>query len=354
MLMTRAALAMCENIDWNVGRVVGKIRDLGLEENTVIIYLSDNGPNGWRWNGGMKGRKGSTDEGGVRSPMIMQWGRNMEGGRTVSQIAGAIDLFPTLIDLAGIEFHPEKALDGVSLKPLIMNSVQAWEDRLVFNHWGDRTSVRSQRYRLDSEGNLFDMQEDPGQTVDLSSKYPEIASRLEAAKIDWETEVLSELPGEDTRPFPIGHPEFTCTQIPARDGKPVGNIERSTRFPNCSFFTNWTSTEDRITWDAEVLATGEFEAVVYYTCPEQDVGSEFELSFGESRLKGRITEAHDPPLTGMENDRDPRTESYVKEFKPLNLGTIHLEKGKGVLELKALDIPGSQVMDFRLLMLKRI
>jgi arylsulfatase A-like enzyme len=58
---TRAALAMCENIDWNVGRIVEKLEELGIEDNTIVIYFNDNGPNSWRWNGGMKGRKGSTD-----------------------------------------------------------------------------------------------------------------------------------------------------------------------------------------------------------------------------------------------------------------------------------------------------
>lgn len=53
---TRAALAMCENIDWNVGRIMDKLKESGLEENTIVLYFSDNGPNGWRWNGGMKGR----------------------------------------------------------------------------------------------------------------------------------------------------------------------------------------------------------------------------------------------------------------------------------------------------------
>ena len=67
---TKAALAMCENIDWNVGRVMDKLKELDLEEHTIVIYLSDNGPNSFRWNGGMKGRKGSTDEGGVRSPFF--------------------------------------------------------------------------------------------------------------------------------------------------------------------------------------------------------------------------------------------------------------------------------------------
>lgn len=351
---TRAALAMCENIDWNVGRLVEKIRVMGLEENTIIIYLSDNGPNGWRWNEGMKGRKGSTDEGGVRSPLIMQWAGKIAAGKKIEQIAGAIDLLPTLTDLAGIEYNPENFLDGVSLEPLIMNEDQDWEDRLIFNHWGNRTSVRGQRYRLDNLGRLFDMRNDPGQSTDISEDEPEILSRLEAAKTEWETGVLAELPDEDTRPFTVGHPDFRFTQIPARDGKPEGNIKRANRFPNCSFFTGWTSTEDRITWDAEVLAAGDFEVVVYYTCPEKDVGATFELSFGDSKLTARITEAHDPPLTGMENDRDMRIESYVKEFKPLKMGTVQLEKGKGLLTLKALSIPGSQVMDFRLLMLKRM
>ena len=63
---TRCVLAMCENIDWNVGRVLAKLDELKLADNTIVVYFSDNGPNSWRWNGGMKGRKGSTDEGGVR------------------------------------------------------------------------------------------------------------------------------------------------------------------------------------------------------------------------------------------------------------------------------------------------
>lgn len=65
---TRAALAMTENIDWNVGRLTGRLAELGLADDTIVVYLTDNGPNGWRWNGGMKGRKGSTDEGASAPP----------------------------------------------------------------------------------------------------------------------------------------------------------------------------------------------------------------------------------------------------------------------------------------------
>ena len=93
---------------------------------------------------------------------------------------------------------------------------------------------------------------------------------------------------------------------------------------------------------------------IFYTCPAKDVGSTFELNCGNEKVVSKITEAHNTPLTGMENDRDPRIESYVKDFKPLTIGTIHLTKGKSILTLKATNIPGSQVMDFRLMMLKRI
>jgi len=351
---TKAALAMCENIDWNVGRVIQKLDELNLTENTIVVYFSDNGPNGWRWNDGMKGRKGSTDEGGVRSPFFIKWPGKIQSGKKITAIASAIDLLPTLTHLAGIENHPGKPLDGVSLKPLLTEANPQWKDRYIFNHWGKRTSVRSQKYRLDSDGKLFDMENDPGQNTNVAETYPETTQELTVARENWEKGALAELPETDTRPFTIAHPGFAWTQIPARDGTAHGNIQRSNRYPNCSFFTNWTSTADSITWDAEVLADGDFEVTVYYTCPAESAGSTFQLSFGDEKLVSKITEAHNPPLTGMENDRDPRTESYVKNFKPFKMGTIHLNKGTGTLTLKANEIPGSQVMDFRLLMLKRI
>lgn len=354
ILHTKAALAMCENIDWNVGRISEKVEELGFAENTIIIYLSDNGPNGWRWNEGMKGRKGSTDEGGVRSPLLMKWAGTFKKGKTITEIASATDLLPTLTDLAGITYELNKSLDGKSLKPLLLKDNSEWKERLVVNNWKNKTSIRSQQFRLDDNGKLFDMESDPGQNIDISSEKPEITKQLSEAKEKWQNEVYSELPKTDTRTFPIGHPDYYFTQIPARDGTAHGNIKRSNRFPNCTFFTNWNSTTDSIVWEAEVLEYGEFEVEIFYTCPAEDVGSVFELSFGNNKVTGTILEANNPPLTGMENDRDPRQESYVKEFKSLTIGTILLEKGKGNLVLRALEIPGSQVMDFRLLMLRRI
>jgi len=128
---------------------------------------------------------------------------------------------------------------------------------------------------------------------------------------------------------------------------------RSDNSPNCTYFTNWSSTTDSIFWPAEVIQGGTFEVELYYTCPPEDIGSTIQLSFGENKITANITEPHNPPPKGMENDRILRTQSYVKVFKKVSLGNIQLEKGTGNLTLKAIEIPGSQVMDFRLLMFKR-
>lgn len=349
----RCALAMCENIDWNVGRILEKLDELEIADNTIVVYFCDNGPNGVRWNGGMKGRKGSTDEGGVRSPLLVRWPGQVPAGKKVRAIAAAIDLLPTLAELCGIEVASQKPLDGTSLELLFRNEPLLWPDREIISHWRNRVSVRNQRYRLDHQGKLFDMRADPGQYKDVSGRHPEITARLTKTAVEFKRDVLAGY-DNDNRPFLVGHPEYRYTQIPARDATAHGNIKRSNRFPNCSFFTNWTSVDDKLTWDAEVGVSGKYEVELHCTCRKEDVGSTIELTFNDSKLVGKITEAHDPPLRGDENDRVKRQESYVKDFKTMKLGAIDLQSGKGELTLQATEMPGSQVMEFRLLMLTRV
>jgi hypothetical protein len=349
--MTRAALAMCENLDANVGRVLRRLDELKLTEKTIVVYFSDNGPAHWRWNGGMKGRKGTTDEGGVRSPLFVRWPGHVKPGTKVPQIAAAIDLLPSLTDLAGVPAAGGKPLDGVSLAPLLLGRGEPWPERMIFSHWNGSVSVRTQQYRLDTAGKLYDMTKDPGQQHDAAGQEPETAGRLRDAVARWRRDVLSELKRED-RPFTVGYREFPKTPLPARDGVPHGNVRRSAKAPNCSYFTNWTSPDDRITWDIDVATAGRYEVVVYYTCPREDVGSRVEASFHGERVDGLVAEANDPPLVGAEHDRVPRdAESYVKDFKPLRLGVLPLDKGRGLLTLRALHVPGKQVMDLRAVVL---
>ena len=351
---TRAALAMCENIDSNVGKINNKLKELGLLENTIIIYLSDNGPNGNRWNDHMKGRKGSTDEGGVRSPMIIKWEGNLPKGKIINQISAGIDLLPTLKDLVNIKDLPKNKLDGVSLERLINEEDIKWEDRNIYSYWRGRLSVRNQKFRLGNDNMLFDMVNDPNQQKDVSDKFPEIFQSMKSEKLNWNKNILIELPKKDERPFVIGHPEMQNTQIPARDATPNGDIKRSNYYPNCSFMTNWINIEDSITWEVDVAEDGDFEVVIYYTCAKDAIGSQFELTFGESKIMGQINKFNDPKEYGQDQDRSPRIESYVKDFLPLKIGKIQLKKGKGTLKLKGIKKTGKELMDFRLLMLNRV
>lgn len=363
---TRCALAMVENLDWNVGRVLKRLDELKLADNTIVIYFSDNGPNTWRWNGDMKGRKGSTDEGGVRSVFFLRWpGGGIRPGTVVREIAGAIDLLPTLTAMAGIPRVGDKPLDGKNLSPLLRDGLRpAWPDRLIFSHQNGNVSARSQQYRLDNTGALFDMVADPGQKQNLVAEKPEIATKMSEAVLAWRKEVLGRVvaPGDvakgkgkgkggsglppDDRPYPVGYPEFPVTPLPARDGVPHGEIKRSASAPNSSYFVNWKSKDDSMTWDIAVNTTGSYDVTILYTAA--DPGSTIELGFNGSKLTGKVAPAWNPPLyTNQDTIQRPAAESKMKEFRPLKLGTLRLESGRGPLTLRALDVPGASVMEVR-------
>jgi arylsulfatase A-like enzyme len=357
---TRCALAMMENQDWNVGRVLSKLEELGLADDTIVVYFSDNGPNSFRWNGGMKGRKGSTDEGGVRSVCYVRWPRQLPAGHTVPQISAALDLLPTLTSLAGIDRIGPLPLDGSDLSPLLAAEEVDWPDREIFSTWAGRISVRTQRYRLDHDGELYDMVEDPGQTSPVTAKEPDVAARLAAAVQSWREEMFPESErgttlasnAVDPRPIPVGYREFPITMLPARDGEPQGSVQRSSPAPNCSYFVHWSSSDDRMVWRLDVQTAGQYEVVIDYTCPEEDAGAVMELVWKGSRLRGRVAPGWDPPLfTNQDTLPRPAAESRMKEFRPLPLGTMHLEAGTGELVLRAVEIPGSSVMDVRRLTL---
>lgn len=357
---TLCALAMLDNQDENVGRLLHKLDELGLSENTIVIYFSDNGPNTWRWNGGMKGRKGSVDEGGLRSPLLIRWPGKIRPGTVIGDIAGAIDLLPTLTTLAGVPRVGQKPLDGVDLSPLLRGQAEHLPERLIFSHQNGMISVRSSQYRLDNGGGLFDLTADPGQARNIATAQPAVAARLSQAVATWKRDVFGAkaagMKGQkgtgdsvpDNRPFPAGYSEFPWTPLPARDGRPQGGVRRSSSAANSSYFVNWTNRDDRMTWDVDVHTTGTYDVMIEYTCPVPDAGSTIELSFGNARLTGKVADGWDPALyTNQDTLPRPPAESQMKEFRPLALGTIHLERGRGLLTLRALEIPGRQVMDVR-------
>lgn len=343
-LFTRTALAMVENMDANIGRLLAKLDASGLRERTIVVFLSDNGPNSWRWNGGMRGRKGSVDEGGTRVPCLVRWPGRVKAGATIAQIAADVDLLPTLADLAGIAARTAKPVDGVSLRPLLEGAAQAWPDRMIFSALGKKMSVRTQRHWAD-EKTLYDLQADPGQENDVAAKLPEVHRELADALRRWRAEVAPAVPV--ARPFSVGYRAFPTTVLPAQDAEPQGpGLRFSSRHPNSAWLTGWTDLTARVTWDIEVATAGRYAVELRYCCPAADVGAEVELAFGDRRVSGRVTQPCDPPLLSAP-DRVPREESRDKVFGRLALGTIELPAGRGTLVLRGLNRPGGQIMELR-------
>jgi hypothetical protein len=352
---TKAAMAMNENLDWNVGRIMKKLNELNLMENTIIIYFSDNGPNGNRWNGNMKGIKGTTDEGGVRSPFIIKWKNHLAKGRSIENIAAATDIFPTLIELTGIEYKESKPFDGLSLKKMLFEEQdEQVKNRIIPTYWSGKTSIRTNSFRLANDNGLYDMRKDPDQTININNQFPDQFNQLLQWKNEWQKNVLSEMPKKDTRPLVVGHPALSLTILPSSEANGKGQVIRSNKHPNSSYFKQWRTSEDEIIWDIEVEKSGQFEVEFYYACSELNIGSEIKLNFNESNIIGKIITANQTPLIGMDHDKVIREESYTRNFMPMKLGEINLAKGQGQLKLSAPLLKKGDDLEFNLITLRRI
>src|SRR5262249_59826301 len=138
------------------------------------LHYRHSGPTGARGTAGMRGHKASTDGGGVRSPLLVRWPAKVRPGTVIAPIAAAVDLSPTLIDLAGIPRAGDKPFDGISLAPWLLGKGGPAPERVLFQYWAGRVSGRDQRYRLDADGRLFDLSADPGQTKDVAAAPPAV------------------------------------------------------------------------------------------------------------------------------------------------------------------------------------
>ena len=139
-----------------------------------------------------------------------------------------------------------------------------------------------------------------------------------------------------------------------RDAEFTGSIERSSKAPNNSFLHSWTDPDDHITWDVDVGQEGDYKAVLYYTCIEENLGCELVLGMdGAGEVRCAVTKAFDPPLYNKDKERVAKSHYFMKDFTPIELGVINLKKGRGVLKLAAVKMPGKGMVDVHSLVLTR-
>ena len=200
-----AFAAMMDLLDQQVGEIVQKLEDLGLTDNTLLVFTSDNGPHQegganpayFNSNANLKGYKRDLYEGGIRVPMIVKWPGTIRPGSTTDHISAFWDVFPTVVELAGGQ--PSEGLDGISILPTLMGNSgeQEKHDYLYweFHEKGGRQAIRKGKWKAvkynvfngDSELELYDLSEDIQEEENVAELHPHIVAEMEQIMQDART-----------------------------------------------------------------------------------------------------------------------------------------------------------------------
>jgi arylsulfatase len=210
---------MIVNIDDNVGRLLAQLKEWGIERETLVVFMNDNGGTVGTevFNGGMRGEKVTPWLGGTRAASFWRWPGVFQPA-DVPALASAIDFFPTVAELAGAKPTPEvlAQVEGRSLVPLLKNPAAPWPDRVLFAHVGRwehgeaaqakyrNCSVRSTRWQMvcvsssgEKQWQLFDVRADPGEKHDVAPEHPEVVKKLDTAYDKWWGSVQPQLVNEN-------------------------------------------------------------------------------------------------------------------------------------------------------------
>lgn len=349
--------AMMANLDSNVGRLLTHLNQMNLEEDTIVIFASDNGPNGYRYNCGFRGMKGQVDEGGVRVPFFIRWPGHLRKNVQMNEMAAHIDLYPTLLSLCGITPLKGKAIDGIDLSGFLKRQ-ELLPDRKFFTHHAadtpklsDSGAVRTNRYCLVDQTKLYDLLKDPCQNTDIASEHPEQVKVLGEAYDRWFEDVTK---GVDygRLPIQVGHPEENPVTMPATQAYFTGALHFWGKDGWAwDWVTGWTNQKDEIYWDIEVVQAGKYLVDLRYLCPASDVGSRIQVQAGENVCESIVQYATSmQPIPTI--DLVPRVEVPPMPWGTLSVGLIDLPKGRMKIHLKALSKRGTTVMEVKSMSLR--
>ncbi|MCY3998799.1 MAG: arylsulfatase [Flavobacteriaceae bacterium] len=202
---------MITNIDDNFSRLLKKLDDLDLRDNTIVIFTTDNGTShGYRvnnktrqihgYNAGMRGTKASVYDGGHRVPFIMQWpNRNLEAGKSLDELTAHVDILPTIVSLTGLKYTPDKVMDGTDISDYILSGTKPKDRYLVTDtqriSWpkkGRKSCVMQGHWRLVNGKELYDVSEDPGQSKNIADKHPKRLVAMNTFYDSWWESVIKE------------------------------------------------------------------------------------------------------------------------------------------------------------------
>jgi arylsulfatase A-like enzyme len=341
--------AMIESLDDAVGRVLKKIDDLKLSENTIVIFTSDNGglatPEGSPFaptiNSPLREGKGFLYEGGIRVPLIVKWPGKTKPGSTITEPCSSIDVFPTLAAAAEASIG-ERKIDGVSLLPLLEGG--KLPERALYWHYphyanqGSKPggAIRLGDFKLlefyeDGRRELFDVKKDLSETrnliLDKKDLAADLANRLDA----WRRDVKAKMPtpNPDYRPNPPD--KDGVLTLHARTAAVHGVMLRFEPLPHKNTLGFWVNKDDWAEFDLTIEKPGSYSVELLQGCGKGSGGAEVEIASGDSKLTFTVKD------TGS-----------FQAFEARDVGTLNFDKpGRHVLTVKPKTKPGPAVMDLR-------
>ncbi|WP_082026519.1 arylsulfatase [Flammeovirga sp. OC4] len=342
---------MCKNIDDNIGRIRQYLKDNALEENTIVVFLSDNGPQGDRYNGPWRGGKTSIHEGGSLVPCTLQWKGKIKPSQKQA-LTAHIDLMPTLLGLAGVEKPKEVKFDGVDLSPYLLKN-KAPESRKLYTHMtgfeitAERGAVRAGDFRYTTEfgkTGLYNLTEDPSEKHDLQAELPEKAKEMKEAFEAWYTDVTSA--GFADLRIPMGYKESPRVVLAVHESTGKGDLKFKANVNGWAhdwFLVNGDAT---IEWPIEIVTPSTFQLSLKYA-GQALKGDVIEVIFGDQIIKKKIKKDFKPTALPTPDRVMREQEAEEQTWGTLDLGAITLpadkiktctlkihKKGKGVLEVK--------------------
>lgn len=207
--------AMISNVDENIGKLLAKLDEWKLAENTLVIFLCDNGGTHTKlYSGGFRGGKVTPYHGGTHTSSFWRWPTGISGGKDCSAVTAHLDILPTLAEITGFKIEGEvaKQVEGRSMLPLLRDPQAAWPERTLVTHVGRwpkgkaeenkfaHCSIRNTRFRLVNNKELFDLADDRGETTNVMDQHPEVVTQLRAAYEQWWKETVPLMVNEDVVP----------------------------------------------------------------------------------------------------------------------------------------------------------
>ena len=286
---------MIANIDMNLGKLEKFLTDSGLRENTILVFMSDNGGTGGVrvFNAGMRGNKTTYYEGGHRVPCFVRWpAGDLHPARDVDTPAGMQDLLPTFIDLCSLRKPAQAKFDGASLAGLL-EGTKPLADRMIVVQYGQVPAkwdacVMWNKWRLVAGKELYDLKTDPGQKTDVAAAHPDVLEKMRAHYEKWWAPIEPTL--RDFAPISIGSPKENPVTLVSSDWEDIyadnpGHVLSAAGGPRGG------------PWSIFVERDGEYEVSLYRWPPQLNLPLNAACP-PQKRTKGSLPEGKAMPIAG--------------------------------------------------------